>query len=120
MAEKAESTPAPEPEKPAAAPAAAAPEPAAAPPAAEPAPAAVAEAKPEAAAAAVATPAEAKSEDAAEAAKIEELLKQASFEDPSSPNAALPAAEAEPFYLLSFPQGVQDAQVSSIDLLRDV
>jgi flagellar motor switch protein FliN len=127
MAEKAESKPAPEPEKPAAAPAAAAPEAAPAPASAEPAPdaaeaaLAAAEAKPEAAAAAVvAPPGDTKPEDAAEAAKIEELLKQASFEDPSSPNAALPAADAEPFNLPSFQQVVQDAQVSSIDLLRDV
>jgi flagellar motor switch protein FliN/FliY len=50
---------------------------------------------------------------------IEELLKQASFEDPSALGAG-PAAEAIDFKLPSFQQVIQDAQVSSIDLLRDV
>jgi flagellar motor switch protein FliN/FliY len=50
---------------------------------------------------------------------IEELLKQASFEDPSVVGAA-PASEATEFKLPNFQQVIQDAQVSSIDLLRDV
>ena len=50
---------------------------------------------------------------------IEELLKQASFEDPATvnPTAAPDAAE---FKLPNFQQVIQDAQSSSIDLLRDV
>jgi flagellar motor switch protein FliN/FliY len=63
-------------------------------------------------------------------AMIDELLKQAEFEDPSSPmadsggaasadpNAA--ALPAEPFEMPNFQQVMADAQVSSIDLLRDV
>ena len=50
---------------------------------------------------------------------IEELLKQASFEDPSALGAA-PGAEAAEFKLPNFQQVIQDAQVSSIDMLRDV
>jgi flagellar motor switch protein FliN/FliY len=50
---------------------------------------------------------------------IEELLKQASFEDPSAVGAG-PASEASEFTLPNFQQVIQDAQVSSIDLLRDV
>jgi flagellar motor switch protein FliN/FliY len=53
-------------------------------------------------------------------AQIEEMLKQASFEDASSGPTASPAADAEPFNLPSFQQAMADAQVSSIDLLRDV
>ncbi|HSU69149.1 MAG TPA: flagellar motor switch protein FliN [Tepidisphaeraceae bacterium] len=53
---------------------------------------------------------------------IEELLKQASFEDPSavglSPDAT--AANIADFKLPNFQQVMKDAQVSSIDLLRDV
>jgi len=54
-------------------------------------------------------------------AAIDELLKQANFEDPSavSPDAAA-AIAAAPFDLPNFQQVMQDAQVSSIDLLRDV
>ena len=58
--------------------------------------------------------------------EIDELLKQASFEDPlpaksDAPNAAATAAtEAASFDLPNFQQVMQDAQVSSIDLLRDV
>ena len=69
-----------------------------------------------------------------DAASIDELLKQASFEDPAAIAAALAgAAAAEPlraeggvapdaagFKLPDFQQVMQDAQVSSIDLLRDV
>jgi flagellar motor switch protein FliN/FliY len=62
---------------------------------------------------------------------IEELLQQARFEDPSaltsytdpaSPAAArdAPAPDLSEFDLPSFRQVMQDAQVSSIDLLRDV
>jgi len=62
-------------------------------------------------------------------AEIDELLKQANFEDPTS---AVPSAEGAPtdtiaaapdvasFDLPNFQQVMQDAQVSSIDLLRDV
>jgi flagellar motor switch protein FliN/FliY len=66
-------------------------------------------------------------------ASIDELLKQASFEDPSafadaSPASVPPAvgldAPSPPalpdFKLPNFQQVMQDAQVSSIDLLRDV
>ena len=53
---------------------------------------------------------------------LDELLKQASFDDPSSltgnPEAA--AADAGTFQLPNFQQVMQDAQVSSIDLLKDV
>lgn len=57
----------------------------------------------------------------ADQAAIDELLKQANFEDPSavSPDAAA-AIAAAPFDLPNFQQVMQDAQVSSIDLLRDV
>ena len=69
-------------------------------------------------------------------ASIDELLKQASFEDPSAfasagagsvpPDVGLDAPAAPPlpdtagFKLPNFQQVMQDAQVSSIDLLRDV
>ena len=58
-------------------------------------------------------------------ASIDELLKQASFEDPSvfaggagAPEP--PLVDASGFKLPNFQQVMQDAQVSSIDLLRDV
>src|SRR5690349_19777562 len=51
---------------------------------------------------------------------IEELLKQANFEDPAALGASNPAAGAADFKLPNFQQVMQDAQVSSIDLLRDV
>ena len=59
---------------------------------------------------------------AADQAAIDELLKQASFDDPSvlAATADAPAANAEQFPLPNFQQVMQDAQVSSIDLLRDV
>ena len=59
---------------------------------------------------------------AADQAAIDELLKQASFDDPSALDggAAAAAADAEQFPLPNFQQVMQDAQVSSIDLLRDV
>ena len=65
-------------------------------------------------------------------ASIDELLRQASFEDPAAlmgsaettPGAATSVASALPdtsnFKLPNFQQVMQDAQVSSIDLLRDV
>ena len=57
----------------------------------------------------------------ADQAAIDELLKQANFDDPSAATATLdPAAGAEDFKLPDFQQVMQDAQVSSIDLLRDV
>jgi flagellar motor switch protein FliN/FliY len=62
-----------------------------------------------------------------DAFSIEELLKQASFDDPAklqdaqTPEAAAAAAAiAAEFKLPNFQQVMQDAQVSSIDLLRDV
>ena len=58
---------------------------------------------------------------------IDELLKQASFDDPTKlPDGQAPDADtaaamaAAEFKLPSFQQVMQDAQVSSIDLLRDV
>lgn len=59
-------------------------------------------------------------------ASIDELLKQASFEAPASPAGADggsggPAVpDPNSFKLPNFQQVIQDAQVSSIDLLRDV
>jgi flagellar motor switch protein FliN/FliY len=49
-------------------------------------------------------------------ASIDELLKQANFEDPST----MAAEPAQPFDLPNFQQAMANAQVSSIDLLRDV
>src|ERR1044071_9293313 len=68
--------------------------------------------------------------DALDQSAIEELLKGANFEDapasedteqvtPAQPPASA-IAEAEPMQLPSFQQVMRDAQVSSIDLLRDV
>ena len=57
---------------------------------------------------------------AADQAAIDELLKQANFEDPSVVAEMPPAPDAAPFDLPSFQQVIADAQVSSIDLLRDV
>ena len=57
-------------------------------------------------------------------ASIDELLKQASFDAPDTPEidaaAAMPGVDAAEFKLPSFQQVIADAQVSSIDLLRDV
>jgi len=50
---------------------------------------------------------------------IEELLQQANFDDASGAGE-LPGSEAAGFKLPSFQQVMADAQVSSIDLLRDV
>src|SRR5438874_5590552 len=70
--------------------------------------------------------------DALDQSAIEELLKGANFEDapptddaPSAAasaqaNAASANIDAEPMQLPSFQQVMRDAQVSSIDLLRDV
>jgi flagellar motor switch protein FliN/FliY len=51
---------------------------------------------------------------------IDDLLKQASFEDPAALGGGNPAPDAADFKLPNFHQVMQDAQVSSIDLLRDV
>ena len=57
-------------------------------------------------------------------AAIDELLKQANFEDPAALPAEAAAAAALPetsnFELPNFQQAMADAQVSSIDLLRNV
>jgi flagellar motor switch protein FliN/FliY len=53
-------------------------------------------------------------------ASIDELLKQANFEDPSTIPSAGQAIPTQGFELPNFQQAMQDAQVSSIDLLRDV
>jgi flagellar motor switch protein FliN/FliY len=50
---------------------------------------------------------------------IEELLQQANFDDGAA-SGELPGSEATGFKLPSFQQVMADAQVSSIDLLRDV
>ena len=55
--------------------------------------------------------------DGPDQAAIDELLKQASFDDPSALHGT---PDAEQFPLPNFQQVMQDAQVSSIDLLRDV
>jgi flagellar motor switch protein FliN/FliY len=75
----------------------------------------------------VANPAEAASLDSLDQFSIEELLKQANFEDASSTSGTPAAGEvpnaapgAEGFKFPAFQQALQDAQVSSIDLLRDV
>ena len=123
----AEDSPQPAPDQPnpnpvdAAAPqsAAASPEVSAAPPpdAAPPAEAAVAEAPFDPAMAADLDPS------ALDQASIDELLKQASFDAPDTPEVEappMPGADAAEFKLPSFQQVIADAQVSSIDLLRDV
>jgi flagellar motor switch protein FliN/FliY len=56
--------------------------------------------------------------EAASQTDIDELLKQATFDDVAAPGHAGP--ETAPFELPSFQQVMQDAQASSIDLLRDV
>src|SRR3954447_12787203 len=72
--------------------------------------------------------------DALDQSAIEELLKGANFEDApptddapgaaaaqtAAANAASADIDAEPMALPSFQQVMRDAQVSSIDLLRDV
>jgi len=66
----------------------------------------------------------------ADQAAIDELLKQATFDDPSiigeaedaapSADEGMPAIGGEAFSLPNLSQVMHDAQVSSIDLLRDV
>ena len=51
---------------------------------------------------------------------IEQMLAQANFEDGSSVASEMPGSDAEQFKLPNFQQVMADAQVSSIDLLRDV
>ena len=53
-------------------------------------------------------------------ASIDELLKQASFEAPSAAPVQSAPPEAGEFRLPNFQQVIQEAQVSSIELLRDV
>ncbi len=53
-------------------------------------------------------------------ASIDELLKQASFEDPATVVPTIAAPGASPLQLPQFHQTLAEAQVSSIDLLRDV
>jgi len=65
------------------------------------------------------------SPDPAEAAEgkalsVEELLKQANSPDAPAAASEVPGSGAEAFKLPSFQQVMADAQVSSIDLLRDV
>ena len=61
-----------------------------------------------------------------DAASIEELLKQARFEDPTAMDQAAAASEGgampdlDEFKLPNFQQVMRDAQASSIELLRDV
>jgi flagellar motor switch protein FliN/FliY len=54
------------------------------------------------------------------AASIDELLKQANFDDPSAIPGGGQSLPTQGFELPNFQQAMQDAQVSSIDLLRDV
>ncbi len=51
---------------------------------------------------------------------IDDLLQQANFEDPATIEGGLPDAGTAEFRLPDFQQVMQDAQASSIDLLRDV
>lgn len=96
------------------------------PPASAAIPAAAGEPTPEsidaalAAATAATASAPPESSGAADQAAIDELLKQASFDDPSTLAGGSPGSDAEQFPLPNFQQVMQDAQVSSIDLLRDV
>jgi flagellar motor switch protein FliN len=66
-----------------------------------------------------------------DASSIEELLKQASFDDPATlhppggpgmqaDDGGPPIPDLDDFKLPSFQQVIQDAQASSIELLRDV
>lgn len=68
----------------------------------------------------ISAPTEAGNLSPSDQAAIDELLKQANFEDPSAVGVDMPAPDAESFKLPNFNQVMQDAQVSSIDLLRDV
>jgi flagellar motor switch protein FliN len=60
------------------------------------------------------------SEEGLDQVSIEELLRQASFDDPNALGVSTAAPDATDFKLPNFQQVIQDAQVSSIDLLRDV
>ncbi|MGA2440852.1 MAG: flagellar motor switch protein FliN [Tepidisphaeraceae bacterium] len=51
---------------------------------------------------------------------VEQLLKQANSDDAATGASEVPGGDAEAFKLPSFQQVMADAQVSSIDLLRDV
>jgi flagellar motor switch protein FliN/FliY len=51
---------------------------------------------------------------------IDDLLKSANFEDPSAVDGITAPGDASEFKLPNFSQVMADAQVSSIDLLRDV
>ncbi len=66
--------------------------------------------------------ADAPGNDPSDQAAIDELLKQANFEgvDATAIPGETPAPGAVPFELPNFQQVMQDAQVSSIELLRDV
>ncbi len=63
-----------------------------------------------------------RSTDAIDMSSIDELLKSASFEDATSIQEAAPAevVPTQQFDLPNFQEVLADAQVSSIDLLRDV
>jgi flagellar motor switch protein FliN len=91
------------------------PDPQTPPPATDPAPSADSEAQAAATAEGIPEGGETPTE-----ASIEELLKQANFEDAATVTPDSPAGEAEAFKLPSFQQVMADAQVSSIELLRDV
>ncbi|MGD0769090.1 MAG: flagellar motor switch protein FliN [Tepidisphaeraceae bacterium] len=54
------------------------------------------------------------------ALSVEQLLKQANSDDAATGASEVPGGDAEAFKLPSFQQVMADAQVSSIDLLRDV
>lgn len=58
--------------------------------------------------------------EAVDQSAIDELLRQANFDSPAATATLDPGAGAEDFKLPDFSQVMQDAQVSSIDLLRDV
>jgi flagellar motor switch protein FliN len=62
---------------------------------------------------------DAPADDAATQAAVDELLKNADFKDPAAIAASASTEPAE-FPLPNFQQVIRDAQVSSIDLLRDV
>ena len=71
--------------------------------------------------ASVAVPAGEPAADALDQLSIEELLKQASFEDPAALGEVPAATDTEPFKLPNFQQVIQESRrVSNIDLLRDV
>jgi flagellar motor switch protein FliN/FliY len=67
-----------------------------------------------------AAPAEAADAGTNDQADIDELLKQAAFEDPPAVGVGAAVAGTDSLKLPDFNQVIQEAQVSSIDLLRDV